>query len=105
MFLIKNIYKHGCFDTPVIMNKNNQIQILTIVSALSTVMISNGAQYQQQQNLAFGQTPETSVEGNQTFRSAFDTFVSSEPGDTVSMRIGNLTSSKQEKHSCYMLNL
>jgi hypothetical protein len=39
-------------------------------------------QYQQQQHLlAFGQTPpETSVAGEQTFRSAFDTFVSSEPG-------------------------
>ena len=61
---------------------NNQIQILIIVSALSTFMISNGVQYQEeQQHLAFGQAPETSaVTGNQTFRSAFDTFVSSEPG-------------------------
>ena len=66
------------------MNKGNQIQILIIVSALSTVIISNGVQYQQQQEyIAFGQAPppsETSVEGNQTFSSAFDTFVSSEPG-------------------------
>jgi hypothetical protein len=40
-------------------------------------------QYQeQQQHLAFVQAPppETSVEGNQTFSSAFDTFVSSQPG-------------------------
>jgi type II secretory pathway pseudopilin PulG len=38
-------------------------------------------QQQQQQHLAFGQAPpEESVEGEQTFRSAFDTFVSSEPG-------------------------
>ena len=59
---------------------NNQIQIFIIVSALSTVIISNGLQYQQQHHLAFGQTPKTSVEGNQTFSSAFDTFVSSEPG-------------------------
>jgi hypothetical protein len=66
------------------MNKGNQIQILIIVSALSTVIISNGVEYQQQQqeHIAFGQAPpsETSVEGNQTFSSAFDTFVSSEPG-------------------------
>jgi hypothetical protein len=39
-------------------------------------------QYQQQHHLAFGQTPKPSVEGNQTFSSAFDTFVSSEPGET-----------------------
>ena len=63
------------------MRKNNHVQILIIVSALSTVVISNGVQYQEQQHLAFGQVPpETSVAGNQTFRSAFDTFVSSEPG-------------------------
>ena len=65
------------------MHKNNQIQILIIVSALSTLIITNAVQYQQQQQdlLAFGQTPpETSVVGEQTFRSAFDTFVSSEPG-------------------------
>jgi hypothetical protein len=65
------------------MHKNNQIQILIIVSALSTLIIPNGVQYQEQpQHLVFGQAPppETSVEGNQTFRSAFDTFVSSEPG-------------------------
>jgi hypothetical protein len=36
---------------------------------------------QHQQHLAFGQAPpEESVAGEQTFRSAFDTFVSSEPG-------------------------
>lgn len=64
------------------MRKNNQIQILIVVSALSIVMISNGVQYQEQQHLAFGQAPppETPIEGNQTFSSAFDTFVSSEPG-------------------------
>jgi hypothetical protein len=65
------------------MHKNNQIQILIIVSALSTLIITNAVQYQQQQQdlLAFGQTPpEESVAGEQTFRSAFDTFVSSEPG-------------------------
>ena len=63
---------------------NNHVQILIIVvSALSTVVISNGVQYQeQQQHLAFGQAPppETSVAVNQTLRSAFDTFVSSDPG-------------------------
>jgi hypothetical protein len=79
MFLIKIYINLGVFDTPVIMYKSNQIQILIVVSALSTVIIPNGAQYQQQ-HLAFGQPSETSVEGNQTFRSAFDTFVSSEPG-------------------------
>ena len=62
---------------------NNQIQILTaVILALSTLIITSGVQYQEQQHLAFGQAPqpETSVQGNQTFRSAFDTFVSSEPG-------------------------
>ena len=62
------------------MYKNNWILILIIISALYTLIITNAVQYQQLQYLAFGQTPpETSVEGNQTFRSAFDTFVSSEP--------------------------
>ena len=37
-------------------------------------------QQQQQQHLAFRQAPEESVAGEQTFRSAFDTFVSSESG-------------------------
>ena len=64
------------------MHKGNQIQTLIIVSALSTVVISNIVQYQEQQeHLASGQAPpKASVEGNQTFRSAFDTFVSSDPG-------------------------
>ena len=39
-------------------------------------------QQQQQQHLAFRQAPEESVTGEQTFSSAFDTFVSSESGDT-----------------------
>jgi hypothetical protein len=34
-------------------------------------------QHNQQQHLALGQAPEESVAGEQTFRSAFDTFVSS----------------------------
>jgi hypothetical protein len=50
------------------MHKNNQILILIIVSALSTLIITNAVQYQQQQYLAFGQTPpEESVAGEQTF--------------------------------------
>jgi hypothetical protein len=57
--------------------------------------------YQQDQDLAFGQTSETSVEGNQTFRSESDTFVSSEPGGYVCMRTGNLTYSNEEKYFCY----
>jgi hypothetical protein len=62
------------------MYKNKQIQISIIVSALATLIIINAVQYQQHL-LAFGQTsPETSGAGEQTFRSAFDTFVSSEPG-------------------------
>jgi hypothetical protein len=82
MLLIKIYIILGIFDTSIIMHKNNNpIQILIIVSALSIVMISNGVQYQEHQHLAFGQASETSaVTGNQTFRSAFDTFVSSEPG-------------------------
>jgi sRNA-binding regulator protein Hfq len=83
MFLIKIYINLGVFDIPVIMHKSNQVQILIIVSALSTVIITSGVQYQeQQQHLAFGQAPpsEASVAENQTFRSAFDTFVSSDPG-------------------------
>jgi hypothetical protein len=92
------------------MYKNKQIQILIIVSALSTLIIINAVQYQQQQQqqhlLAFGQTPpETSVAGEQTFRSAFDTLFLQNQEDMVSMRRGNLMCSNQEKHSCYMLNL
>jgi hypothetical protein len=62
------------------MHKSNKIEILIILSAvLSTLIISNGMQHQQY--LAFGQqSPEESVAGEQTFRSAFDTFVTSEPG-------------------------
>jgi hypothetical protein len=56
MYLIKIYINPGLFDTPVIMRKNNQIQILIVVSALSIVMISNGLQYQEQQPLAFGHT-------------------------------------------------
>jgi hypothetical protein len=40
---------------------------------------TNGLQ-QHQKPLSFGQSPKESVTGEQTFRSAFDTFVSSEPG-------------------------
>jgi hypothetical protein len=36
--------------------------------------------HQQEQHLAFGQASEESVADEQTFRSAFDTFVSSESG-------------------------
>jgi hypothetical protein len=61
------------------MHKNSQIQILIIVSALPTLIFTNGLQ--QQQHLALGQqSPEISVAGEKTFRSAFNTFVSSESG-------------------------
>ena len=61
------------------MYKSNKIQILIIVSvALSTLIIPTGVQ--QQHHLALGQASEESVAVEQTFRSAFDTFVSSEPG-------------------------
>jgi len=66
------------------MHKSNKIQILIIVSAaLSTLIIPNGVQqhHHHQHHLAFGQAPsEESAAGEQTFKSAFDTFVSSEPG-------------------------
>ena len=62
------------------MYKSNKIQILIIVSvALSTLIIPTGVQ-QQHHHLALGQASEESVAVEQTFRSAFDTFVSSEPG-------------------------
>jgi hypothetical protein len=59
------------------------IVLLTGISLVSALQITTNeqVQHQQQQHLAFGQAPpEESVEGEQTFRSAFDTFVSSEPG-------------------------
>ena len=58
------------------MNKNNTIEILMVMSFLPLIII-NGSQYQQ--HLALGQPSNASVTGQQTFRSAFDTFVSSEP--------------------------
>src|SRR5918999_294858 len=79
ILLIKNMCMNlGIFNTLVAMHKNSQIQILIIVSALPTLIFTNGLQ--QQQHLALGQAPEESVAGEQTVRSAFDTFVSSEPG-------------------------
>jgi hypothetical protein len=62
------------------------IVLLTGISLVSALQITTNEQVQhqqqqQQQHLAFGQAPpEESVAGEQTFRSAFDTFVSSEPG-------------------------
>ncbi len=37
-------------------------------------------QQHQQQHLAFRQAPQESIADEQTFRSLFDTFISSEPG-------------------------
>ena len=57
--------------------------LLTGISLVSVLQITatGQSQHHQQQYLAFGQTPpEESVAGEQTFMSAFDTFVSSEPG-------------------------
>jgi hypothetical protein len=59
------------------------IVLLTGISLVSALQITANeqVQHQQQQHLALGQAPpEESVAGEQTFRSAFDTFVSSEPG-------------------------
>jgi hypothetical protein len=57
------------------------IVFLTGISLVSALQITANEQVQHQQHLAFGQAPpEESVAGEQTFRSAFDTFVSSEPG-------------------------
>jgi CHASE3 domain sensor protein len=52
---------------------------ISLVSALQ-IIANEQVQHQQQQHLAFGQAAEESVAGEQTFGSAFDTFVSSEPG-------------------------
>ena len=75
--------------------KSNNIILKFVVIVLSIVLLTGFAlvpalqlgvngqvqqQQQQQQHLAFRQAPEESVAGEQTFRSAFDTFVSSEPG-------------------------
>ena len=59
------------------------IVLLTDISLVPALQITaNGQvqQQQQQQHFAFGQTAEEPVSGEQTFGSAFDTFVSSEPG-------------------------
>jgi hypothetical protein len=56
------------------------IVLLTGISLVYALQITANGQVQQHL-LAFGQTPpEESVASEQTFRSAFDTFVSSEPG-------------------------
>jgi hypothetical protein len=57
------------------------IILLTGISLVSASQIAaNGQVQHQQEHLALGQAPEESVAGEQTFRSAFDTFVSSESG-------------------------
>ena len=61
------------------------IVLLTGISLVPALQITANGQMQhqhqhQQQQLAFGQAPEESAAGQQTFRSAFDTFVSSESG-------------------------
>ena len=57
------------------------IVLLTGISLVPALQITANEQVQQQQqHFAFGQTAEELVAGEQTFRSAFDTFVSSEPG-------------------------
>jgi hypothetical protein len=53
MFLIKIYINLGVFDTSIIMHKNNKIQLLIVISALSTVIVTNGIQYQQEQYIAF----------------------------------------------------
>ena len=58
------------------------IVLLTGISLVSVLQITatGQSQHHQQQHFAFGQTAEEPVSGEQTFGSAFDTFVSSEPG-------------------------
>jgi hypothetical protein len=57
------------------------IVLLAGISLVPALQITANEQVQQQQHLAFGQAPpEEPVSGEQTFGSAFDTFVSSEPG-------------------------
>ncbi len=56
------------------------IVLLTGISLVPALQITANGQVQQQQHFAFGQTAEELVSGEQTFGSAFDTFVSSEPG-------------------------
>ncbi len=58
------------------------IVLLTGISLVPALQITANeqVQQQQQQHFAFGQTAEELVAGEQTFGSAFDTFVSSEPG-------------------------
>src|SRR3954454_18308684 len=60
------------------MSKTNQMTSFAMCKRIEASHISKVNS--SSQHLAFGQAPETSVEENQTFRSAFDTFVSSEPG-------------------------
>jgi hypothetical protein len=57
------------------------IVLLAGISLVPALQITANEQVQQQQqHFAFGQTAEELVAGEQTFGSAFDTFVSSEPG-------------------------
>ena len=59
------------------------IVLLSGISLVPAFQIAANEQVQhqhQQQHFAFGQTAEEPVSGEQTFGSAFDTFVSSEPG-------------------------
>jgi hypothetical protein len=55
--------------------KNQQIRLFVGIFALSAILVI-GPHYQQ---YSFGQANETSSSTEQTFRSGFDTFVSSEP--------------------------
>ena len=55
------------------------IVLLAGISLVPALQITANEQVQQQ-HFAFGQTAEELVAGEQTFGSAFDTFVSSEPG-------------------------
>ncbi len=64
--------------------------VLAQILTLTIIMKLQQEQQQHQQRFVFGQIPEEWVVGEQTFRSAFDTFVSSEPGGYGIYETGNL---------------
>ena len=68
----------------MMMNKHQSVTLEIIIAALIIATILSLSVFTikaqlQQQHLAVGQTSKTSAIGQQKFRSAFDTFISSEP--------------------------
>ena len=80
------------------MHNSQRIHLFIGIFVLSSIVVT-GLQCQQ---YTFGQTDQPSVSSDEkTFRSQFDTFVSSEPTDTECMMKKNLTYLHRERHFYY----